>query len=128
MVDERSKARLAHAELLLRVPELRDVLQGTEFAQRPELVPCHVSLTVNDADRAVGPNHPVLDVVARAATHRGGCRVCRFVAVLGVNDAEPALVPLREVEWFHAENPPDFIGQRDLIREEIPLPPADMRD
>ena len=58
----------ASAQLLLRLPQLRDVLQDAKLAQSlPRSVPRHVALAVNYSLGAVGVDHPVFDVVAWAA-------------------------------------------------------------
>jgi hypothetical protein len=95
MVGPRAEARLAHAEVFLRAAEIADVLQRAELPQRPpELVPAHVPLAVHDADRAVGADHPVFDVVPWPAAHRRG----RLRAIVRMNDAQPALLPLRQLD------------------------------
>src|ERR1700751_5261278 len=54
-LDEGAKARLAFAQLFLRPPQLRDVLENAKLAHRPfGIVPRHVALTVDYSLGAIG--------------------------------------------------------------------------
>ena len=58
-------------EALLGPLALGDVLDRAEHAAGPaRLVPHHIALTVDETHLAVGPDHSVLHVVARATTQR----------------------------------------------------------
>ena len=87
VIRKGAEARLARTELLLRLAQLRDVLQDAELAQRPTgVVPCHVALAADDAHGCRQDAPRVLHVIAGTAAHergRGGLGDAR--AVLGVN-------------------------------------------
>ena len=71
MIDERAEARFARAQLVLGLPQLRDVLHDAELAHGTAgLVPRDVTLAMHDAHRAVGADDAVFHVVARAAAPR----------------------------------------------------------
>src|SRR5260370_31786377 len=62
---------LALAQIFLRPLALGNVLDGAEHAPRlAQLVPHHITPTVQDAHLAVGSDHAILHVVPRAATER----------------------------------------------------------
>ena len=68
VIHEGAEARLARAQLLLRLPQLRDVLQDAKLAQGPSRsVPRYVALAVDYSLGAVGADHSVFDVIARTA-------------------------------------------------------------
>src|SRR5262245_23849252 len=67
-LDEGAKALLAPAQLFLRLPQLRDVLQDAKLAHGvPQFVPRHVALAVDYSLRAVRADDPIFDVVAWSA-------------------------------------------------------------
>ena len=128
-VDKRAEAGLARAQLVLGAPQLRDVLHDAELANRTiGLVPCDITLAVHHANHAVRPHHPVFDVVARTAVQRDFARRGGLLTVLGMDEAHPALLPLRKIERLHAENAARLVGKRDVAVEIVALPPADMCD
>src|SRR5262249_32169838 len=92
VIHEGAEARLARAQLLLRLSQLRDVLQDAKLAQwPPRVVPGNIALAVDHSQTAVRTHHPVFHVVAwtaRAYRRRGGLGSCR--PVLGVNQIQPA--------------------------------------
>ena len=111
VIRKSAEARFARTDLLLRLAQLRDVLQDAELAQRPTgVVPCHVALAADSAHAAVGPRHAIFHVIAGTAAHergRGGLGDAR--AVLGVKQVEPARV--QQVDGLHTENPADLVGK-----------------
>src|SRR5512132_3698231 len=65
VIHEDAEAPLACAQLLLRLSQLRDVLQDAKLAQRASrFVPRHVALAVDYSHSAVGTEHPVFDIIA----------------------------------------------------------------
>ena len=94
-LNESAKALLALAQLFLRLPQLRDVLQDAKLAQRPpRFVPRYVALAVDYSHGAIGADHPVFDVIAWTAGHqRSRSSLGRSRPVLGMNQVEPARVP-----------------------------------
>ena len=96
---------------VFRLPQLGDVLHDAELAKGTAgLVPRDVALAVHHAHRAVRPHHAVFDVVARTAAQRPVARGRGVLPVLGMDQAQPALVPLRQVGRLHAENPASLVG------------------
>ena len=124
-----SESLLDLGELILCLPPLGDVLHGAELAHGPPLlVPRHVALAVDHAHRAVRPYHSVLDVVARTAAHRHFAGGRGLLAVIRVDEADPAILPLRKIERLYAEDAARLVRQRDAPVDIVALPPADMRD
>ena len=121
---------LACAQLFLRLPQLRDVLQDAKLAQRPpRFVPCHVALAVDYSLGAIGADHPVFDVIAwTAGEQRSRSRLGRSRPVLGVNQFQPARMPFRQFDRLQPEDSADLVRKRHVIGAEVPLPPAKMRD
>src|SRR4029078_8208824 len=105
-LNEGAKAFLAFAQLILGPSQLRDVLQHAELAQRlVRRVPRHVALTVNCSLRAIRADHPVFNVVAGTTARqrsRPGLGYSR--PVLWMNQLEPTLVPLRQVDRLQSED------------------------
>src|SRR5215470_4256117 len=129
VIDERAESRLAGREFVLRLPPLCDVLHGAELAQRPTLlVERHIALAVDDPHRAVCPYNPVLDVVARTTAQRLLAGSGGFLAVISVDETDPAILPLRKIERLYAENAARLVRQRDAAVDIVTLPPADMCD
>ena len=70
VVHQGAEARLARAPLMLRMPQLRDVLHDAKLAQwPPRVVPGDISLATYDSLRAVRTHQPVFHVIARTALH-----------------------------------------------------------
>src|SRR3977135_3770757 len=62
---------LALAQIFFAPLALGDVLDNAEHAARPAcLVASHIAPTMHEAHLAVGPNHPILHVIRRAAALR----------------------------------------------------------
>src|SRR5512132_3443155 len=89
VIHEDTEAPLACAQLLLRLSQLRDVLQDAKLAQRASrFVPRHVALTVDYSQSAVGTDHPVFDIIAWTPGQQGSrSRLAYSRPVLGVNQA-----------------------------------------
>src|ERR1700730_9587327 len=65
VMHEGTDAPLARAQLLLRLSQLRDVLQNAKLAQRPpRAVPGDIALAVDHSQSAVRTHHPIFHVVA----------------------------------------------------------------
>src|SRR5215470_8899996 len=104
-LNEGAKALFAGAQLFLRLPQLRDVLQNAKLAHSlPRFVPHHVPLAANYSLAAVGADHPVFNVVAWTAAHRslGGFGHSR--SIVRMNEFQPAPMPFRQVDRLHSEN------------------------
>ena len=110
-LNEGPKALLAIAQLFLRPPQLGDVLQHAELAQRlVRRVPRHVALTVNCSLRAIRADHPVFNVVAWTTARQRSRRGLGYSRpVLWINQLEPTLVPLRQVDRLQSEDPADLV-------------------
>ena len=68
VVHQGAEARLARAQLPLRLPQLRDVLQNAKLAQRPpRVVPGDIALAVDYSQGAIRTHHPIFHVVAWTA-------------------------------------------------------------
>src|SRR5689334_14555629 len=106
VIYEGAEPRLADAQLLLRISELGDILHDTELAQRPpRFVPHHLTLAADGSLTAIRTHDPVFDIVAWPAAHQGGRSGCGCSRpVLGMDQAEPSSMPLRQLERLHAEN------------------------
>ena len=89
VIHEGTEARLARTQLLLRSPQLRDVLQDAELAQwPPRSVSRYVTMAAHHSLGAVGADHSVFDVVARAADAQRRLRGPGYSRpVVRVNDA-----------------------------------------
>ena len=96
---------------LLGVPQFRDVLYDAELANGAAgLVPRDVALAVHHAHRAVRSHDPVFDVVARPAGEGDIARRGGPLAVLRMDEAYPAPVPMWQIDGLHAENPGSLVG------------------
>ena len=108
---------------------LGNVLDRPKQAAGPaRRIPCQITLTVNDAQLAVGPDHAVLQVAARGATQRLRRGLAPDRPILGV-------YPLphfgKSDRAFTRRQPKDavgFVGPGDAICVEVTFPVADMRD
>jgi hypothetical protein len=129
-IHEDAEAPLARAQLFLRLPQLRDVLQDAKLAQRPpRFVPRHVALAADYPLGAVGADHPVFHVVAWPAGQQGSrSRLGCSRSVLGVNQLQPAFMPLRQLDRLHPEDPAHLVRKSYLSGAEVTFPPAKMRD
>ena len=92
---------------------------------RPEFVPGDVALAVNDSQDAVRADHPIFDVVARTAAQRSRSGLGCSRTVFRVDQFEPAVVPLWQVDRLDAKNSAGLVRQRHVIGGKVPLPPAD---
>ena len=130
VIHEDAEAPLACAQLFLRLPQLRDVLQDAKLAQRPSrFVPRHVALAVDYSLGAVGADHPVFDVVAWTAGHqRSRSRLGYSRPILWVNQLQPAPMPFWQVDRLHSENPANLVRKRYVSGTEVAFPPTNMRD
>ena len=130
IIHEGAEARLACAQLLLRLSQLRDILHDAELAKRsPQIVQCHVALAMDYSLGAVGTDHPVFDVIAWTATQqRSSRRLGGFRPILGMDQVQPASLPLWQVQRLYPENAASLVRKRHALCCEIPLPPAKMRD
>jgi hypothetical protein len=130
VVHEGAKARFARAQLVLRLPQLRNVLQNAKLAHRlSRFVPRHVALAVDYSLGAIGADHPVFDVIAWTAWQQSSrSRLGCSRPVLGVNQVEPACVPFWQIDRIQSEDSGNLIRKRHAIGAEVPLPPAKMRD
>ena len=76
-------------------------------------------------------HHPVLDVVGRAAAQRDRGGLGDLRPVLGVDELEPALVPLLQVHVAlrrEAEDAAALVGEREAPGVEVAVPVADVRE
>src|SRR5262249_35500573 len=130
VVHERAEARLTRAQLLLRLSQLRDVLQNAKLAHGPPgVVPSDIALAVAHSHCAVRTHHPVFHVVAWTATScRGGSGFVYARPIFQVNQLQPSPMPLRQVERLHSENSTNLVRKSHAIGPQVPLPPAKMRD
>src|SRR4030095_12163571 len=63
----------------------------------------------------------------RLAAHRALARLGVFLPIVGMDEAEPAPVPVRKVDRLHAEDPARLVRERHMPGRIVALPPADVR-
>src|ERR1700732_2952440 len=124
VIHEGAEARLARAQLLLRLSQLRDVLQKAKLAQRPtRAVPGNIGLAVDHSQSAVRTHHPIFHLVA--GTARAYRRLSGFGCsrpVLGVNQVQPA------DNRPHPQDPANLIRNSYLTGNQVTFPPTNMRE
>ena len=128
-VHEGAEPGLAAAQGLLDALAFGNVLHDAEVADGVAgLVAHHVALTVHDPHGPVETEHAVFEVISRTAP-QGRLHGARHPGpILGVDEAQPATVPLRHVVGLDAVNAAAFMRQRDTPREEFAFPPPDTCD
>jgi hypothetical protein len=126
---QHAESLLHFGQLILGLLPLRNVLENAELAHCTiRRVTRYVALAVDRADGAIGPNHPVFQVVARTATHRcGSLRRRDFHPILGMDQFRESVRPVREAYGLDAEDPLNFTRQCHGVVHEIVFPPADVR-
>ena len=98
VIDERPEAPLARAQLGFRAAGFGHVLHGAENpARHAGVAPRDVALAVDDAHLPVRVDHPVLDVVARAAPQRFGQGIRCPLPIVGVDERAPLRIEAREI-------------------------------
>ena len=124
VIHEGAEARLARAQLLLRLSQLRDILQDAKLTQRPSrLVPSNIALAVDHSESAVRTHHPIFHVVAgtaRAYRSRSGFGCSR--PILRVNQIQP----LRNRP--HSQDPTNLVRDSYATGDYVAFPPTNMRD
>src|SRR3984893_3873669 len=124
VIHEGAEARLARTQLLLRLSQLRDVLQKAKLAQRPtRAVPGNIGLAVDHSQSAVRTHHPIFHLVA--GTARAYRRLSGFGCsrpVLCVNQVQPA------DNRPHPQTPANLIRNSSLTGNKVTFPPTNMRE
>ncbi len=132
VLDDGAELRLAVATGLLRLSQVGDVEHHAEHAQRaPLCVTRDLGAAVDDPLRAAGLHHPILDVVARLTAQRRAQDVGDALTVVGVQQRQPAGVPLMEVDRAglggEAEDAARLVRERHLAGREVAVPVSDVR-
>ena len=131
--DDGVEQRVALDERALGPFARGDVLHHAVHARGLAVVgPHHLAAAVNDALVAVRVHDGVLDVVGGPSGERGGGGFTGSRAVQRVDQREPLLVPLREVDGAlfgrEAEDAARLVRERDAAGHQVAVPVADVGD
>ena len=95
---------------------------------RPDSSHDDVALAVDYSHSAVGTEHSVFDIIAWTPGQQGRRRLGHSRLVLGVNSGLASAHANRQVDGLHPEDWRNLVRKKQATCDEVPLPPAKVRD